>query len=401
MAIQLIFFDDDYREQLLPLSATRPICEFRNGIFTIREKWERRLKASSTTQVANYLNTLYPFEPQKGAQYIRINGRVIPSADLAVEVQALKPGEALLKGELLIACNTGQSTEPLKLQESDHLKLSFSTRQSSAEAIVIHRIHDLFTHNHKALNWDMELVVNTPSAPISATNRVIGQYPVWLGKGAIAEAAIFNTTAGPIYIGEGAEIMEGCTIRGPIAICAGAQVKMGAKLYGDTTIGPGCKVGGEITNSVFFAHSNKAHDGYLGNSVIGEWCNLGADTNSSNLKNNYGEVAVYNYGIGGTENTGLQFHGLVMGDHSKCSINTMFNTGTVVGVSANIFGGDFPPKFIPDFSWGGSDGLAEYSFEKAVETISKVYARRKKLLSAAERTVLEHIFKNTASLRQF
>lgn len=190
-------------------------------------------------------------------------------------------------------------------------------------------------------------------------------------------------------------------LRGPVAVGAGAQIKMGAKIYGDTTIGPGCKVGGEITNSVFYANSNKAHDGYVGNSVIGEWCNLGADTNTSNLKNTYGEVSVYNYSIGANENTGLQFHGLIMGDHAKCGINTMFNTGTVAGVCSNIYGGGFPEKFIPDFSWGGSEGFVEFRFEKATEMIRNVYKRRKKELSETETAVLRHIFNETAAKRKF
>jgi UDP-N-acetylglucosamine diphosphorylase/glucosamine-1-phosphate N-acetyltransferase len=401
MPIQLIFFDDDFREQLLPLSATRPLAEFRNGIFTIREKWERRLNAGSTYQLDNYLQVLYPFEPKNGADFIRINGRVVPSAALADEVRALQPGEVLLKGDSLIACNTGTSATSLKLHESDHFKTSFAFKQSTAECILIQRIHDLFLHNSRALLWDMELVLNEQSEKLSNTNRVIGDHPVWLGKGARAEACIFNTSAGPIYIGEGAEIMEGALIRGPIAICTGAQVKMGAKLYADSTIGPGCKVGGEITNSVFFANSNKAHDGYLGNSVIGEWCNLGADTNCSNLKNNYGSVSVHNYAIGGSEDSGLQFQGVILGDHTKCGINTMFNTGSVAGVGVNVFGGNFPPKFIPDFSWGGSDGFTVYNFEKAVESVKKVYQRRNKTLSQAEYAVLQHIFKQTVSLRQF
>jgi UDP-N-acetylglucosamine diphosphorylase/glucosamine-1-phosphate N-acetyltransferase len=277
----------------------------------------------------------------------------------------------------------------------------FSVIVSKVHSEIIHRISDIFTLNGAQINADLDLMNAASETTLSVSNRQFGSFPVILAKGAKAEACIFNTTHGPIYIGENAEVMEGAMLRGPVAICGGAQVKMGAKIYGDTTIGPGCKVGGEVTNSVFYANSNKAHDGYIGNSVIGEWCNLGADTNTSNLKNTYGEVSVYNYAIEATENTGLQFHGLVMGDHAKCGINTMFNTGTVAGVCSNIYGGGFPDKFIPDFSWGGSEGFVEFRFEKATEMIRNVYKRRNKELSEGEVEVLRHIFNETAAKRKF
>lgn len=397
----LVLFDDDYREQFLPLAWTRPVADFRIGIFTIREKWEKRLKSVSTSWTADYLAAYsWPFQPDASKQQLWINGRVLPSDQLAFDVLSLKPGEALMKGELLVAYNCGNSTEPMAAYSKDHLTGDFSIVPSKSPAIVLHRISDIFTHNGKAILEDAELLKGHSWQELSATNTLIGTHPVFVSKNVTAEACIFNTVHGPIYIGEGAEIMEGSMIRGPVAIGDGAVVKMGAKIYGDTTIGPGCKVGGEITNSVFFANSNKSHDGYLGNSVIGEWCNLGADTNSSNLKNNYGFVSVWNYSIGGDENTGLQFHGLVMGDHAKCGINTMFNTGTVAGICANIFGDGFPPKFIPDFAWGGSDGFNEYRFEKAVETIQNVYARRNKKLDAAETEMLKTVFARTQKYRK-
>ncbi|MDQ3108796.1 MAG: glucose-1-phosphate thymidylyltransferase [Bacteroidota bacterium] len=399
-AFRLVLFDDDAREQFLPLAWTKPVADFRIGIFTIREKWEQRLKSESTTWTADYLSEIAPFAPDASKQHLWINGRVVPTGELAFEVLSLQPGEALIKGELLIAVNAGHSIEPIQLHVKDHLGGDISVKDTHTSVIVLQRIHDIFRHNGQAIVEDFELVKTTEGGTLSTTNNIIGMHPVYAGNNIIAEACIFNTTKGPIFIGDGAEIMEGSLLRGPLAICAGATIKMGAKIYGDTTIGPGCKVGGEVSNSVFFANSNKAHDGFIGNSVIGEWCNLGADTNCSNLKNNYGEVSVWNYAIGGNENTGLQFHGVIMGDHAKCGINTMFNTGSVVGVSANIFGGGFPPKFIPDFAWGGVDGILENELSKALETIDRVYARRKKKMEPAEIAMLKAVFKKTEKQRK-
>ena len=400
-AYRLVLFDDDSREQFLPLAWTKPIADFRIGIFTIREKWEQRLKSESTTWTSDYLaDFAFPFEPDASKQQIWINGRVVPTGELAFEIISLKKGEALIKGELLIAVNTGNDINPVALNVKDHMNGDFSVKDTHVSVIVLQRINDIFRHNGEAILNDFELLKSHEGVELSSTNNIIGTNPVFAGKNSIAEACTFNTTKGPIYIGEGAEIMEGSLLRGPLAICAGATIKMGAKIYGDTTIGPGCKVGGEVSNSVFFANSNKAHDGFIGNSVIGEWCNLGADTNCSNLKNNYGEVSVWNYSIGGNENTGLQFHGIIMGDHAKCGINTMFNTGTVVGMSANIFGGGFPPKFIPDFTWGGSDGISENHIEKAIETIQRVYDRRKKKLETKEINMLKTVFKKTEKHRK-
>lgn len=397
---RLVLFDDDCRTMLQPFSWTRPVADFRIGIFTIREKWEQRLQAISTTFTEEHLRGLWPFEPDAAGENLWINARVLPSAELAAEVKSLRTGEALVKGDLLVACNAGKFTDPLKIASKDHLGGDFGIRQTNTPAIVIHRLHDLFTHNGQAIREDFELLSGKESQPLSKTVTVLGNHPVFVEKDVVAEACVINATKGPVYIGEGAELMEGSVVRGPLAIGAHAVIKMSAKIYGDTTIGPGCKVGGEVSNSVFFANSNKAHDGFIGNSVIGEWCNLGADTNCSNLKNNYGDVSTWNYAIDGYENTGLTFHGLLMGDHAKCGINTMFNTGTVAGVGANIFGGGFPPKFIPDFSWGGAEGFAEYQFEKAAETIQRVFARRGKNLEKAELEMLRSVFLKTGKYRK-
>ncbi len=397
--MKLVLFDDQGRKHLLPLAFTRPVCEFRLGIRTIREKWEHALNAPSTTYCADYLAaSLWPFQPAFDTDNIWINSRVIPSLQLAAEVKKLQVGEALLKGDLLVAANVGLNSIVLKLGTSDHLTDDFSMKESMSECMIIHRMHDLFSHNGKAILWDLEDSLQTP-AKLSATNTVIGTHGVFCEGDFQAACVTFNTTQGPIFIGKDAEIMEGSHLRGPLAIGKKAVIKMGAKIYGDTTIGPGCKVGGEITNTVFFGNSNKAHDGYVGNSIIGEWCNLGADTNTSNLKNNYSEVDVFNYAIGASESTGLTFHGLIMGDHAKCGINTMFNTGTVVGVGANVFGAGFPPKFIPDFCWGGADGFTTHLFPKMIETLTNVYKRRKLEPSNEEIAMLQHVFNQTAHWR--
>lgn len=398
-AIQLVMFDDSYREALKPLSSTRPVCEFRIGILTIRQKWERWMNADSTTFAATPLReTGIQFLPDTNANHLWINSRVLPNAELVDEIKSLKIDQALIKGELIVALHHGKNSGEIKLNEKDHFDGDFGVVESKVHAEVIHRIADIFTNNGAQIVSDLELM-KPGSRMIPQSNQFSGSHAIHIMKGAVVESCIFNTSKGPIYIGENAEVMEGSMLRGPLAICAGAQVKMGSKIYGDTTIGPGSKVGGEVTNSVIFGNSNKAHDGYLGNSVIGEWCNLGADTNTSNLKNNYGEVSVYNYAIGAIENTGMQFHGLIMGDHSKCGINTMFNTGTVVGVCANIFGGSFPKKFIPDFSWGGSEGFSEFEFSKALEMIENVYKRRNKTITDQEKSTLLHVFGETRKLR--
>ena len=259
----------------------------------------------------------------------------------------------------------------------------------SADVLKIENVWDIFSKNGEALKADFDLLTKgRKSQVISKSNTIVGKRNlVFLEKGAKAEAAIFNTNSGPIYIGKNAEVMEGSVVRGPFALCDDSTLKLACKVYGPTTIGPHSNVGGEVNNSVIFGFSNKEHDGFLGNSVIGEWCNLGADTTNSNLKNNYGEVKIFSYESNGTKNTGLQFCGLIMGDHSKCGINTMFNTGTVVGVGANIFGGGFPPTHIPSFVWGGAEGFDTYRLEKLFETANRVYARRHLTLEAAEKKI--------------
>ena len=258
---------------------------------------------------------------------------------------------------------------------------------------MLEQVYDIFQKNAEALAADYEsLTTGRSSQPLSPSVTVVGSRDlIFLEAGAKAEACVLNTTAGPVYIGKEAEIMEGALVRGPFALCEHSTLKLGAKVYGASTVGPHSKVGGELSNSVIFGYSNKAHDGFLGNSVLGEWCNLGADTNNSNLKNNYGPVKLYNYAMGKSLNTGLQFCGLMMGDHSKAGINTMFNTGTVVGVGCNIYGGGFPATHIPNFSWGGAEGFEAYQLDKLAETATKMYERRGLAFSEMELQILRHV----------
>lgn len=371
-----VLFDDDGWKHLLPLTFTRPACEIRIGILTIREKWERRLKATTFYKTEKYLQQKFTFQVNEAQPTVYINGRACPDDTTAAEVKRLKPGQALYAGDALIAYS-----EKAKDKIASKGKTSF-----------INFPWDVFRNNGVELINDFILITKgRKSRPLSRSNKVANKGKIFLEAGAYAECSTFNTQNGPIYLSKDAVVMEGCLVRGGFALGEHSELKMGAKIYGPTTIGPHCKVGGEVNNSVIFGYSNKAHDGFLGNSVVGEWCNLGADTNNSNLKNNYGEVKAWSYAQGKMIGTDLQFCGLVMGDHSKAGINTMFNTGTVVGVNANIFGGGFPPTHLPSFSWGGSGKLERYDYAKAMEVAERVMERRNIPLTDADKRILKHI----------
>ncbi|MCD6017058.1 MAG: hypothetical protein K0S53_179 [Bacteroidetes bacterium] len=384
-------FDDHTWQNLLPLTFTKPVSEIRIGILTITEKWEKCLDTKMSFQTQEYLNKKY--SPSANGDTIFINGSVCPDSGLIEQVKNLSKGTGIKQGEKLIAFRTDNV---LNITEA-----KAASKESDITILDIKNAWDIFSKNGEAIKRDFELLTkNRTSLPLSNSNTVIGDAKdIFLEDGAVVEAAILNTKSGPIYIGKDAEIMEGSVVRGPFALCEHSALKLSTKVYGPTTIGPHSKVGGEVNNSVIFGYSNKAHDGFLGNSVIGEWCNLGADTNNSNLKNNYGNVKLFSYVQDKMIDTGLQFCGLIMGDHSKCGINTMFNTGTVVGVGANIFGGGFPPTHIPGFSWGGAEGMEEYKFEKMVETANRVYARRSLSMSSDEKQILETIFKGAKKYR--
>ncbi|MCF8257096.1 MAG: GlmU family protein [Flavobacteriales bacterium] len=389
--MNIILFDGPFRTDLLPLTFTRPVCDLRIGILTIREKWEKRLGAATGTLTEAYLSEKFPINA--GDDNLLIHGAVCPTDGLVEAILRLSTGQQLAQGELVIAMRGDQADVEITALQSNAIGFT-------GDVTVIQHPWDIFSKNGNELAADFELLTaGRKSVPLSATNTVLGSGSIFLEEGAKVEASILNTTSGPVYIGTDAEVMEGCIIRGPFALCEHGQVKMGAKIYGPTTVGPHSKVGGEVNNSVIIGYSNKGHDGFLGNSVVGEWCNLGADTNNSNLKNNYDEVRVWSYRTGRFERTGLQFCGLIMGDHSKSGINTMFNTGTVLGVSANVFGAGFPRTFIPSFTWGGASGFIEYRPDKALEAAARMMERRGLPLDKVEEGILRTVFDLTKGYR--
>lgn len=395
----IILFDSEIREKLLPLTFTRPVCELRIGILTIKEKWEKWMNAPVWYITQDYLAGKYPIEYDQ-ENYL-INGAVLPSSQLCRLLEQMENGEAFLEGDELVAAKLeGEQMEQL-IQDEDFGELKGFDLEDT-EYMKINHLWDLFKLNDQALRDDFELLTKgRQSQPISATNRCLGEENIFLEEGAKVECATLNATTGPIYVGKNAEIMEGSIVRGGLAMGEHSILKLGAKIYGATTLGPYCKLGGEVNNSILIGYSNKGHDGFLGNSVLGEWCNIGADSNNSNLKNNYDQVKLWNYTKEGFERTGEQFCGLFMGDHSKCGINTMFNTGTVVGVCANVFGSGFPRNFIPSFAWGGQSGFQTYKTDKAFETVERVMARRKKTFDIEDRLILLRIFEDTAKYRHW
>lgn len=383
--MNIVLFDEALsRANLLPLTFTRPVCELRIGILTIREKWERSLQATAGYLTQTYLSKKFPLRHDGPCLFI--NGKICPSPSLLESMQKLQQGQALYKGnELLAFYGTAQD-----MAHMDALKKT----EFNGDLLAVDQVWDIFRKNGAALLADYELLTkNRSSHVLSQSVTVIGDRNlVFLEDGARAEACILNTTEGPVYLGNHAEIMEGSVVRGPFALGEHSALKLSTKVYGPSTVGPHSKVGGEMNNSVIFGYSNKAHDGFLGNSVIGEWCNLGADTNNSNLKNNYGSVKLFNYAQQKQVDSGLQFCGLIMGDHSKSGINTMFNTGTVVGVGANIYGGGFPPTHIPGFSWGGAAGFEVYRLDKLAETAAKMFERRGLVFDQQEKEILQAVF---------
>jgi UDP-N-acetylglucosamine diphosphorylase/glucosamine-1-phosphate N-acetyltransferase len=392
--MKLILADDIYRDHLLPFTFTRPVAELRIGILTIRQKWERILSVDPDQTrfiTDHFLQAKFPAPFQDAQEVLVVNGALLPENEIIAAIQKLESGECLTWNDRVLAARVQIS----QLVNIERFKTPEGCKELvyRGEVFLVNRIHDLFRMNDWALRADFDLITQgRKSAVISSSNQVRNASMIFLEEGAVVENSIINASTGPVYVAAGAEIMEGCIIRGPFSLGEQAVLKMGAKVYGATTLGPGCKAGGELSNSVMMANSNKAHDGFLGNSVLGEWCNLGADTNNSNLKNNYGEVKLWNYALNDFENTGLQFCGLFMGDHSKCAINTSFNTGTVTGVGANIFMHGFPLKFIPSFSWGGEEESGRYLLDKFLSLAETVMKRRNVLLSEADRSILSHLY---------
>ena len=388
-----LLVDDAQRDRFLPLAFTRPLAHFRFGIRTIQEKWNDALNMETGILAHTSLQVKFPVTEEQGC--ILIKARICPSEALIQSIENLEAGQNLVDSEggwLARRCAADESPSASGFEDGP-------STTYSGEYLGLDNLWELFQKLGDAIADDFASLNQADSGRLSSTNTVIGDHPVYLAPGAKAEASIFNTSNGPVYIGPDAEVMEGCQVRGPFAMGAHSVLKMGAKIYGATAFGPQVKVGGEVNNSLIFGYSNKGHDGFLGNSVLGEWCNLGADTNNSNLKNNYGIVKLWDYASDALQPTGLQFCGLIMGDHSKAGINTMFNTGTVVGVSANVFGGGFPPKFIPSFSWGGAESSVTYRLDKAMEVAGAVMARRQVELSNEDRQILANIFELTAGYR--
>lgn len=387
-----ILFDGPFRHNLLPFTYTRPVADIRVGILTIREKWETYLDSTTTTVTEDYLSEKYPMVEME--ENIMINASYLPNFELVEMIKNLEKNQAIFKDEDIIAFYTKEAQEDIDFS-------TFEALEFNDDILRIVNTWDIFSKNGEAIQEDFNLITqNRKSKRIPPSNNVIAPENIFIEEGATLEFTTLNASNGPIYIGKNAEIMEGSLVRGPLALCEGAAIKLGAKIYGPTTIGPYSKVGGEVNNSVLFAFSNKGHDGFLGNSVIGEWCNLGADTNNSNLKNNYAEVRLWDYQTESFARTGLQFCGLMMGDHSKCGINTMFNTGTVVGVSSNIFGSGFPRNFVPSFSWGGHSGFTTYLTSKAFEVAKVVMARRQIEFSEQDAAILLHVFEETKKFRR-
>lgn len=391
--MNIILFDSAVRTNLLPLTYTRPIADLRIGILKLSEKWEKRFATATISyQTADYLSKKFP--TNVSTENLWIDGSIVANDSLAAEIQDLKTGQVLtLNGE-----NIAYSSPTFV-----HDFTNFQTIETKANPIKLNHSWDIFSHNERAMEEDFDLITKgRTSQPISDTNRVIGDVSrLFVEEGVDMECAILNVKTGVIYIGKDAVILEGCVVRGALAMCEGSVLKMGAKIYGATTLGKFVKVGGEVNNSVIYDYSNKGHEGFLGNSVLGEWCNLGADTNNSNLKNNYQPVKLWDYNTERFAKTGLQFCGLIMGDHAKSGINTMFNTGTVVGVAANIFGANYPRNFLPSFTWGGTGNNKTFRMKEVIEMANAMMGRRNVPLTEADLAILQHIFEASAKYRNW
>jgi len=391
----VVLFDDRSWSSLLPLTFTKPVSELRIGITTIKEKWEHFLPASYSTFSTDYLRAKYPFELE--SDNIFVNGALLPSEDLVTKIEALSLDEALLsKDKQLLAFRYKSDGAPFTwIKENERKPVELAIEHE-----VVKYPWDIFRLNETCLKQDFKWLVaeQEAGADLHESNTLIGS-DIYVHPSAEVLASNLNTSSGPIYIGKGAKVMEGSNLRGPIALLEGAVIKMGSIVYGASTFGPYCKVGGELSNVVMQAFSNKGHAGFLGNAVIGEWCNLGADTNASNLKNNYGRVKVWNYVDEAIVPTDLQFCGLIMGDHAKAGINTMFNTGTVVGPGANVFGSGFPAKHIPSFTWGGCESMDIAQLDKICEAAERMMLRRKQSLTTTDKEILKEVYNRTKKYR--
>ncbi len=391
----LVLFDDpQISKNLLPFTFYRPIAKIRVGIFTIDKKWQFHSSTPVHFFTNEYVQSAY-LKPNQEDNYIWVNAAYLPTNELIRAINSLDAGEALIKDKRCIAFR-GRMND-FSNQNWNPISIGFDLEQ-------ILYPWDIFKLNGAQILQDFELILQHfgPSQPINDKHTAVyGKDAIYIAPGVTIKAACLDAENAPIFIGENAHIHAGAMIGSGHAIGEGAHINMGAKLKGDSTIGPYCKVGGEVSNSVFFGYSNKGHDGFVGNSVIAEWCNLGADTNTSNLKNNYGPVKVWNYAKQELMDTQLTFCGLLMGDHAKCGINTMFNTGTVVGVAANVFGSDFPDKFIPSFAWGGAHGWQTFDFNKCLDVAERVMQRRGKSLTEYDKIALQKTYEMTQKFRSW
>lgn len=391
--MNFVLFDGPRRDHLLPFTFTRPVSEIRVGILTLRERWEAYLKVAVSSLTEDYLSIKYPVNIE--SENVFIDASVLPTPGLVNALNTLEDGQVLKSKKLTIAyCSS-------HVKGAEELA-SFSIVEFNNDLVQINNTWDIFDKNADILQSDFDFITKgRKSQPISETNQLIHPERIFLEEGAKVEFSILNATDGPIYLGKNAEIWEGSLVRGALALCNNAIIKMGGKLYGATTIGPYSKVCGEVSNSVIFGYSSKGHEGYLGNAVLGEWCNIGADSNNSNLKNNYAKVRLWDYATERFEQTGLQFCGLMMGDHSKTAINTMFNTGTVIGVNSNIYVPGFPRNFVPSFSWGGASGFTAYQPAKAFDAAKVMMARRGVEFNEIEAGILTHVFEITKKWRKY
>lgn len=396
----LILFENETRTNLLPFTYTRPTCEIRLGALNIREKWECALNGSGSFITEDYLSEIYDIKLSE-KNYL-INGAVLPTPELVNQVLQLGVGEAIVYNDELIAAllDLGEFN---RLIEDDIEVLSSYDLSDSQNFLKVNHLWDLFALLDWAIRFDFNKITEGKnSEPLPISNTLIGS-PSWLfiEKGAVVEGATINTSTGPVYIGKNATVMEGANIRGPFVLGECATVKMGAKIYGPTAAGPYTTLGGEIKNVLMLEHASKGHEGYIGNSVIGAWCNLGADTNCSNLKNNWTEVKIWNYEKRDFLPSGQLKAGLFLGDYSMTSINSMFNTGTVVGICCNIFGTGFPEKFIPSFTWGGTSQNETYRVDKAIAAIERMKNIHKQTFTVEERIMLLKVFEDSAKFRSW
>ena len=390
--MNFILFDGSTRNNLLPLTYTKPVADIRIGILTIREKWEKWLNFTTTTLTEEYLEDKFPMVEME--ENIMINASFLPTEKLVNLVKDLRQDQAIIKDDEIIAFFTRDTQEEIDFD-------TYKIIRFNEDVIQIKHNWDIFSYNGEAIKADFKLITEgRKSAPIPGSVYCKNKDQIFLEEDVEIEIGVLNASGGPIYIGKHAQVMEGSMIRGPFAMGEHSVVKMGTKVYGPTTLGPKSKIGGEVNNVILSGYCSKGHEGYLGNAVIGEWCNIGADTNNSNLKNNYAEVKMWEYEEERFVKTGLQFCGLIMGDHSKCAINTMFNTGTVIGVSTNIYGSNFPRNFIPSFSWGGAAGFKTYNIDKAKETADLVMTRKNEDFTEQDQKILDHVFELSKKYRK-